>query len=499
MAWAFVPASVLYAAVFAARLPSTVASGYANADVASGPVIARLLGAAPAGREVLLGNYAWYEALGLQRLLGASRVALELAPYGLALAAFALLGWSTAVATGSRWAGVVAATLAAATTPEAWRILGAWTVHGLTFVHMAALGAWVVWLVRRPRGAGATVGAVVVGASSGIALASDPLLAVAGVAPLALAGVAVGRRLPSGAARAIAVTVATAVAGTVVTASVMRADDIRAAGALAVGPAGPADVAANAGRIVTALGNLAGPGLVALVAGAAVAALAPRRRGDRAPVLVAHAVFWSGGAAALVAAVGLTTAARDVTASRYLLGVGLAAAALVAVRAAGDPQGRALVGAAMALSALLGTLVLAQGGLATDRFDAPTAGEARELVRLARSERATVAYAGYWSAMPLTWKAGLALPVYPVRPCDARGRLCPFEFHRISTWYAPRRGARSLLVVDRRVQALSVTALDPRLGPPLAVHRVGGLEVATFGYDIAARFGPPARGARSGA
>lgn len=50
--------------MFAARPPSTVASGYANADVASGPVIARLLRSAPAGRDVALGNYAWYEALG---------------------------------------------------------------------------------------------------------------------------------------------------------------------------------------------------------------------------------------------------------------------------------------------------------------------------------------------------------------------------------------------------------------------------------------------------
>lgn len=51
-----------------------------------------------------------------------------------------------------------------------------------------------------------------------------------------------------------------------------------------------------------------------------------------------------------------------------------------------------------------------------------------------------------------------------------------------------------MLVVDRTIRALAVTRLDPKLGAPAAVRRVGQLEVAVYDDDIARRFGPPATG-----
>ncbi len=105
-----------------------------------------------------------------------------------------------------------------------------------------------------------------------------------------------------------------------------------------------------------------------------------------------------------------------------------------------------------------------------------------------------MACGGYWDAAPLTWGSEFAMRVNPVRMCDDEGRPCPFEFHRISTWYRPRTGRRSMLIVDRTIRALAVTRLDPKLGAPAAVRRVGQLEVAIYDDDIARRFGPPATG-----
>jgi len=79
--------------------------------------------------------------------------------------------------------------------------------------------------------------------------------------------------------------------------------------------------------------------------------------------------------------------------------------------------------------------------------------------------------------------------VHPVRMCDDEGRPCPFEFHRISTWYVPRPGRRSMLVLDRRIRALAVTRMDPKLGRPAAIRRVGQLDVAIYDHDIARGFG----------
>jgi hypothetical protein len=85
LAHAPVVAFAAYVVAFLAQARGIVRALYLNADIASGPVMAHLLPAAPSDREVLLGKYLWAEALALQRLLDAlpaDRVLLAAVPFG---------------------------------------------------------------------------------------------------------------------------------------------------------------------------------------------------------------------------------------------------------------------------------------------------------------------------------------------------------------------------------------------------------------------------------
>jgi hypothetical protein len=294
--------------------------------------------------------------------------------------------------------------------------------------------------------------------------------------------------------------------------AITRSADIHAAGTLPIRATPLASLDDNVGLVLQALADVVNGRFVdsafgvSTVAHAAIAALGATaavacawwacvrlRRGDLTDAARAHVVYWSASAVALLAAVTLTTVPVDVTASRYLIGLLLALAALLPLLGTGVVT-RGLIGAGVAAYVCVGVLSLVRGEFTTNGFRAPTAETARALASLAATERVAVAYGGYWDAAPLTWGSDFAVRVYPVRMCDDEGRPCPFEFHRISSWYRPRTGRRSMLIVDRTIRALAVTRLDPKLGAPAAVRRVGQLDVAIYDDDIARHFGPPATG-----
>lgn len=501
----------VYVVVFAVRLPRTIATLYANADVASGPVLALLAGGGPPDREVVLGNYPWYEALWIQRALhrlGAGLGLLADAPIVLGLVTAALVAWPVAVVAGSRRVGAFAAIAILAGGPEAWTFIGTWTVHGLTWLHVAVLGAFVVWVSRQEERAAATlVVAVPVGLVTGVATASDSILIVAGVVPLIAAAVSARRRhvtVP------VAVCLVAALVGHVATDAFARGAGVTGADTFPIDPAGISDLAENLGNVAGALSVLSngraaasadalaaastGPAILLGIAAALAAGLVVirviRRPGATQPLLRAHVAFWGTSAVALVAAVLLTTVSENATCARYLFGVVMALAALGPL-AARSPSTRTLSGVVVALFTAAGVVMLLGPLFVTDGARAPTEADARALTRLAREEHVGAAYAGYWTAMPLAFKSDLALPVRSLEVCGARGRLCPFELHKISSWYVPRPHTRSMLIVDRRILAFSVSVLDPRLGRPERIARVGALRVAIFADDLAARLGPP--------
>ena len=78
--------------------------------------------------------------------------------------------------------------------------------------------------------------------------------------------------------------------------------------------------------------------------------------------------------------------------------------------------------------------------------------------------------------------------VYPVKSCTGGAIPCPVGFHLISSWYRPRPGRRSFLVVDPRY---ANGPLDPGLafGRPLQIAAIPPARVFVYDYDIAARFG----------
>jgi hypothetical protein len=341
--------------------------------------------------------------------------------------------------------------------------------------------------------------------ASGVGAASDPLIAVAGFAPLALVAVSSATvRWPVG------VCLGAAAAAWGACLALISATGLRAAGTLPIRVASPGRLDDNVGIVLRALADVVdgrfvgsafgGSTLVhagaAALAAAAVAAIAvwivrTLGRRDLDSALRAHIVFWVASAVALLAAVTLTTVPLDVTCSRYLIGMLLALGALLPLLG-GTSRLRAIIGAGVAVYACVGLMSLARGEFTVNGAHAPNAATATALARFAAREHVAVGYAGYWDAAPLTWSARFAVPVFPVRMCDEQGRPCAFEFHQISSWYRPRPGVRSMLVIDRAIRTIAVTTLDPGLGQPASIHNVGQLRVAVFDYDIARRFARPA-------
>jgi hypothetical protein len=89
----------------------------------------------------------------------------------------------------------------------------------------------------------------------------------------------------------------------------------------------------------------------------------------------------------------------------------------------------------------------------------------------------------------MTWELHDALPVYPVIGCGNQ-QLCQFPYHKISSWFTPRAGVRSLLVVDPSLAvANTVGGPGAGLGKPLSVATVDGLQLYVYGYDIASKLG----------
>jgi hypothetical protein len=524
--WSWLPLvlAAVYAISLLSNLDSLVRALYLTSDQASAPYLGELYRQAPPGAEVVLGRFPWYTTLWFESLtagLPAHRQLWEVGPWITSLLGVALLAWSTAKAAG-RWAAAMVAVLLACASPVLLSLQFYWSGHAWTPVHVCVLGAFLVLLATR-RGVLGThwvahwLACAGVAAFTAAGLASDPLLGPAGLAPFALAGIAMVWLLgaPTGRRVAISAIVVAAVSaiGAVLIDQAMVAARIGALPGFSIPFSRYDHLAGNVGRLGKDLllvfnGDFAGAPLTArsvlalacaIVAAAAVVACtrfarawlgvalrAARATGLRAgaeAAEAAHLAFWVTSAATLSAGLVLTTLVGKHDSSRYMVSVAYAVPAVLAVAAARRQWARGLVaaGACVIVAGSIGGLW--RGDIAATAARAyPTGRAAGPLARLARSEHLKYGYARYADAAPLTWLTKAAVQVYPVAPCRHAQALCPWAFHRISSWYSPRPSTRTFVLTD----VLPRRAISS-LGRPVQVAKVGGLTVYVYAYDVAAR------------
>jgi hypothetical protein len=104
---------------------------------------------------------------------------------------------------------------------------------------------------------------------------------------------------------------------------------------------------------------------------------------------------------------------------------------------------------------------------------------ADEIVRALEREHARRGYAGFWSALNLTWQSDMRVFAAPVNNCGAE--LCPNKFFTIESWYRPR-GGRTFLLVDATIRDLEAPEFAKNAAQTL---RFGPLTLYVFDEDIA--------------
>ncbi len=512
-----------YLITLALQLRQLLAAAYLNADAASAPVIGEMFGGRTGHSLTLLGHLGWYSTLLFERAthwLPLHRQVWEAAPYAMALCSAVLVGWGAWRVAG-RWAAAVSLSIVVCAGPEMLSLLSVLNDHAPTWFTLALLGSFVVLLERQADRLGwVSMGAlaIFVGAVLGANAASDVLLTISGAVPFLLAAGATWLLQPSRrSARAALVALATggiALLSGILLHAYMHHQDV-----MAVVDANTSTLVAaeSVGRnfrlwwqslAILGSGNFFGQAVgfsvvlafacAVLTIGAVVAlpriarsqlaqSLAARRAGRHAPAdgaLLAWCVFWSSSALLLSTAFIFSGIPEDLGSSRYLVGLVLAAAALVPLLGGRSTLARAAVTAAVTVYAFTGWLALAQERIAPPA--SPSDQLANAVLKFTRQEHLAVGYSGYWDAAPITWATHLGVNVFPVQECDGNQHLCGFELHIITSWYTPRPGARSFLLSDPAYPSVP-SAPTPDLGKPIAVHQIGQVMMYVYPYDIASR------------
>jgi hypothetical protein len=500
--------AAIFVALLALALPDVLTAVHLNADAASAPVIAELLGERR-DLPVRLGEYFWFEALYLLRALvwlpGHRQLGqvLPLVLYALSVGAIA---WTIARAVGRRRALLVLAILACPA-PAVLDALATLNFHGLAFVHTVVLSLALVMLLRRDRSTrGLVAGAALLALVTAPGVASDQIAIVGGLLPFLLTATVLGAlrvlgRREVAAAWGAALGAAAGAAGLL---ALLDANDVVANdkpfatstvpqlferaqlflecfGLFGHGQTGQVLDGRTAVLFAATLGSL---GLLAVT----VVALrrAVPRLGELPPLVALLVTFWGASGVALFAAFVSTSAVVDVSAVRYVLGVWPAVLVVFAVLVPGW-AGRLGLAATVLVVAGLGVVQLQRGEYDDNPSRFPDGAVAGRLAQLVDAERLDHGYSGYWSAASLTFQTRFEARVYPVRGCAAGA--CPFDLHRMEAWYAPRPGVRSFYVVD-------TAAPEPRAPEPPAAWgaermvAIGALRVFVYPYDVASRLGP---------
>jgi len=189
----------LLAVVFVAlvlRSDGLVDDIYANADSASSLVIAELMGQAPAGATVTLGDYGWYEPLWMFRgtaWLPQHQTLWALLPFLTWVLVAALVFGAVRQMGGTHRSATVGAALVLCGGSGMRYVLWTPNTHGLAVAHLLLIALWIMWAARRPSRAWGIRG-IAIATGLGLLTAvgcTDPLLLLYGVLPLGIAAGAV--------------------------------------------------------------------------------------------------------------------------------------------------------------------------------------------------------------------------------------------------------------------------------------------------------------------
>jgi len=503
-----------------------VRSLYLDADNASAFVLPALAGHAPAGALVNLGNHAWYEPWWLMRAtagLHGYRQLWEAAPIVLGLLGIAVVAACAWSALG--WlAGLLSAVALVAASESLRGVLYVPESHGLIVLHTGVLcGALLIahrLLCRAvPRLPVLLLVGVPLVAFTGAGL-TDQLLYVSGLAPFILAPAWCWLRYGSRPWRAVSlfalVTGAlAALLGLLLTHLMQHQHVIHAP--FPVDFVGAEAVLVGLQNLLAAFLSLGGGSFFgrpasgahlltfltgALIVLALVAVLASLRRWARATAGSAEPraaasgsgdlfiAFWALALVLVLAAFALTSFSGSVSNIRYLVGAWVALAALLGTLAT-TPLARTVVISAVALFGVL-NLHADHAGRVPAAGPGPDQQVARAIEHFVTAKGADLGYSGYWDAAPVTWETHLRVKLYPIQSCKPPQGWCHFDGAQISSWYLPHAGRRTFLLTDTRAGVpLEVGQPPASFGAPLASEVVGmGLTVFVYGHDIAADLGP---------
>ena len=514
----------LFLALLAVRFDELTASIHSNSDGSAPALIAESLGRGGAhGGPTVLGDISYATTLlafWLTRWIPGHRELWNALPALLFVAGGALLAWSSWRLAG-RWAAALTLTLSVALGTDALFTQLAPAFHGTTWFMCALLAAFLVALstgsLRPPRRL--RVAWVLLGVLCGLNLASDPLLALTGLAPFVLAawlgprGAETRRHV-----RLALATSAVALVTAGATLAVLTLADIRTRrterGDSYVLLASPEDIARHLGQLwrytLAIFGAGQGTGSItiwpdALLAGVAIAALGGvlwlglrvswRREG---PAALATR-FWAIGVVLLAMGFVLSQIpdpdARLVGGDgllipdRYLVPLVLAVAATLPVWAAGGLARRAVVAAGTAVLAGAAIAALITSDLAGPRERLPIARQAGSIASYLRAEGIARGYGDYWSAHAMTYVSGITTRA--VIDCDL-GRAvvpCPLRINARRGWYRPVAG-RSFVMVDATTEAgrgVGRLVASGSLGAPVGGRDFGPIRVHLFADDAAGR------------
>ncbi len=518
MAWIPIVALGVYVVVLAAHISRLVSASLWNGDVVSINLLLPELGRPGQGNLVYLPSDPFYTVFALHAVLSHSPWLYQWWPMiglGLGMGTAALLIWSTDLALGKR-AALLCSVVVLSASPAVLATTVPANYHVSTWFNDAVLGLLLLTLAGSPgRWTGRHLAlSVAVAALTGLDLASDPLLLVAGLAPFVMAPVmlAISSR-DSAAAWLARIAVGVAVAAVVASLGISYVMS-----GLGVSRRGFTLSDINTpSRILTSTVT-AGLGLLELVKGsvghdwlalhtleaaaigafvfilAAVAFFRLARHatsgGNRLGATDSariHTLFWSlSGLLVLVAFLG-TSYTRGITSTRYLVSEFYALAALLPVLL---PTTRLhwAAGALAAAAVAFGSAAAIPAYTRSVESQESTA----TLVEFLTKHDLQHGYAGYPYANPVTWQSGGRVESRPILEggnCRTVGELCPDALNSARRWYRPIAN-QSFVVVDPTGQYVRHPP-GQQYGKPSAVYQVGRWTVYVYSYDVARRFGPP--------